>query len=986
MTIISAHTYYSLKYGVMSEKEVLEEAEKHGYRTVVLTDINNTSASLNFVRIAHRYNIRPVLGVDFRNGAEPCFLAIAQNNQGFQEINTYLSSFLQHGKEEPIPDRAPDWAHVTVIYPFSKVPDALRAFEYIGIRAQEINKLKFSPLLEKKDRLVACPRFSFRGKRDFNAHRLLRAIDNNVLLSKLSKTEEGEAGDLFLSKQSLKADYAEMPWLLEQSARLVQNCHIEFDFGRNQNKRIFGRSEEEDFQQLKSLTYAGVGYRYPDPDDAVFDRIAKELSIIREKGFTSYFLVNRDIIRYARSKGYFHVGRGSGANSIVAYCLGITDVDPIDLDLYFERFINLYRENPPDFDLDFSWKDRDDVTRYIFEKHGTVHCCLLATYITFQFKSVIRELGKVFGLPKAEIDQLQYKVKRGETLDEIESLVLRYSKYIHGFPSHLSVHAGGILISERPIHHFTATFVPPKGFPTTHFDMVIAEDAGLYKYDILSQRGLGHIRDTVEEVERNQQKQVDIHDIKAFKEDPRIRQLISTGRTMGCFYVESPAMRMLLSKLETDDYLGLVAASSIIRPGVARSGMMREYILRHRHPEKRKEAHPVMRKLMPETYGVMVYQEDVIKVAHYFAGLSLAEADVLRRGMSGKYRSREEFARARDKFFSNCRDKGYSDALTAEIWRQTESFAGYAFSKGHSASYAVESYQSLYLKAHYPLEFMVGVINNFGGFYRTEFYVHEARMSGANICAPCVNRSQYKTTIYDADIYLGFVHMRSLEKRTISEILTEREQNGTFAHMGDFLDRVSVSLEQLKLLIRMNAFRFTGKNKKELMWEAHLHVHGKKNVARKLELFSITRKNYQLPPLFQEDLEDAFDQLELLGFSLISPFRLVKEPIQNRLRAVHLAQFHGKRVEIFGYMVTVKETRTVKGDRMNFGTWLDMDGAFFDTVHFPPVARKFPFRGRAIYRITGTVTEEFGFFSVEVESMERMEYIEDPRYSEPALE
>ena len=215
---------------------------------------------------------------------------------------------------------------------------------------------------------------------------------------------------------------------------------------------------------------------------------------------------------------------------------------------------------------------------------------------------------------------------------------------------------------------------------------------------------------------------IDIHDIKRFKQDEKIKYLLKNAKAIGCFYVESPAMRMLLKKLQVATYLGLVAASSVIRPGVSKSGMMREYILRYRKPERRKDAHPILLEIMPETYGVMVYQEDVIKVAHYFGGLNLGEADMLRRGMSGKFRSRDEFMKVKNQFFENCKTKGHSLELTSEIWRQIESFAGYAFAKGHSASYAVESYQSLFLKAYYPLEYMVATINNFGGFYYVELY------------------------------------------------------------------------------------------------------------------------------------------------------------------------------------------------------------------------------------------------------------------------
>ena len=323
--------------------------------------------------------------------------------------------------------------------------------------------------------------------------------------------------------------------------------------------------------------------------------------------------------------------------------------------------------------------------------------------------------------------------------------------------------------------------------------MIVAEDAGLFKFDILSQRGLGKIKDSLEVIAKNcpDDPAVDIHDFKRFRNDPKLADRLSNADAIGCFYIESPAMRMLMKKLHVDEYLGLVAASSIIRPGVAKSGMMREYILRYRYPERQKDAHPILLDIMPDTYGVMVYQEDVIKVAHYFAKLTLGEADVLRRGMSGKYRSRDEFLKAKGKFFSNCKDQGYPDALSADIWRQIESFAGYAFAKGHSASYAVESYQALFLKTYYPLEYMVAVINNGGGFYRPEIYVHEARMKGAKIEAPCVNHSEVLSVIFGKTIYLGFCMVKDLDTRTVDEILAERTKRGVFLDLDDFINRVS---------------------------------------------------------------------------------------------------------------------------------------------------------------------------------------------------
>ena len=381
----------------------------------------------------------------------------------------------------------------------------------------------------------------------------------------------------------------------------------------------------------------------------------------------------------------------------------------------------------------------------------------------------------------------------------------------------------------------------------------------------------------------------------------------------------------------------------------------------------------------------MVYQEDVIKVAHYFAGLSLSEADVLRRGMSGKYRSRQEFAQVKEKFFENCRNKGYSNKLIADVWRQIESFAGYAFAKGHSASYAVESYQSLFLKAYYPLEYMVAVINNFGGFYRTEIYVNEARMLGAIIHEPCINKSESETIISGKDIYLGFQHLHELEERVAERILTERSKNGPFKDFDDFLGRLPVSLEQITLLIRIDAFRFTGVNKRELLWKAHLMAHKTENTSIQGELFKPKPKNYSVPDLPRSKYEDAFDQMELLGFSLFNPFSLLVSRPRNMLLASDLKNYPGKVITIWGYLVTIKYTITIKNQRMNFGTFLDREGYFFDTTHFPDIAAAFPFRGKGVYAVTGKVVEEFGFYSIEVTGMKKEFLIEDPRYSEKEL-
>lgn len=959
-------------------------AKENGFRVLALSDINTTSGCLEFIREAQKMDMRPIVGVDFRNGVQQQFIALARNNNGFEQINYYLSEMLH--TEKSIPERAPDLEDCFIIYPFKRDQGIkkLTENEFIGVRPEDLDYIRLKKL--KSDRFVILQTVSFASKRDYNTHRLLRAIDLNTLLSKLPESEQGSMNQLMYPRNVLLELYEEFPEIIRQTDLLLNSCFVHFDFSENaipQNQQSYTGDEEEDIALLYQLCEEGLSYRYPEISEEIEQRIESELNTIIEMGFVSYFLINWDIVNYARSKGYFYIGRGSGANSVIAYLLRITDVDPIELDLYFERFINLYRKNPPDFDIDFSWRDREDITRYIFERFQNV--ALVATYNTFQQRGVVRELGKVFGLPKEEIDALS----KGQQLpdNELAQLVLRYGAYIHGMPSTLSVHACGILISERPIEHFTATFMPPKGYRTIQFDMHIAEDVGLYKFDILSQRGLSKIKDTLDIVAYNQPEKsdIDIHAIHQFKEDPRIKSMLQEANSIGCFYVESPAMRMLMSKLRVSDYLGLVAASSVIRPGVSQSGMMQEYIKRTREPERRKESHPILLDLMPETFGVMVYQEDVIKVAHYFAGLSLAEADKMRRGMSGKFRSRDEFQAVKEKFFENCKRKGHDEQLSAEIWRQTESFAGYAFAKGHSASYAVESYQCLFLKAYFPLEFMVATINNSGGFYRTEVYVHEARKHGGQIHPPCVNHSQMDSVIYGQDIYLGYHLLHSFDSKSAKMIVKNRIASGPFSDLDDFIDRVPLSLEQLSILIRIDAFRFTERSKRSMLWEAHLKCEpSDKNKQQNHALFQVRRKEFSIPELPNSWKEDAFDQLELLGFPIHDMFYLTaeEESSNSHLLASDLKQHIGKRVVIDAYYVHAKKTTTNKHEIMCFGTFLDARGDWVDTVHFPDSISRYPFRGPGVYQITGKVVVEYDFLSIEVDMLIKKALIEDPRYAE----
>lgn len=968
---LNCHSWYSLRYGTMPVERLTEQASRLGIDRLALTDINNTTGMVDFVKACNNYGIHPVAGIEFRNEQHRLlYIGIARNNNGYRVLNDFLSRYNASGR--PIPEKPPLLDDVYIIYPLASFCENLSENEFIGVTPAEVSRLVSLSPGKMLSHFVACIPVTLAGPEDFFLHRHLRAIDRNTLLSRLPGGQMAAAGEYLVTPDEIRRQYALFPQLVENTLRLMASCSISFDFEVVKNKQVFTTSRYDDRLLLEKLTMDGLKYRYGTENREALRRVRHELEVIDRLGFSSYFLITWDIIRYSMSRGFYHVGRGSGANSIVAYCLRITDVDPIELDLYFERFINPRRTSPPDFDIDYSWKDRDEVLEYIFKRYGKDHTALIGTISTFHGRSILRELGKVYGLPKEEIDELvdnPSSASRNEVIDQI----FRAGNLIQDFPNLRSIHAGGVLISEEPLTCYTALDMPPKGFPTTQFDMYVAEDLRFEKLDILSQRGIGHIKECADIVKENRGISIDVHDVKRFKQDPQVLRQLQSGEAIGCFYIESPAMRGLLHKLRCNSYISLVAASSIIRPGVAKSGMMKEYIKRFHNPGSFTYLHPVMEQQLKETYGVMVYQEDVIKICHHFAGLDLADADVLRRAMSGKYRSRSEFQRIVDKFFSNCRAYGYPDEITREVWRQIESFAGYSFSKAHSASYAVESFQSLYLKTYFPLEFMVAVINNFGGFYRTWVYVNEARRWGAKILLPCVNTGEYKTCIRGKDIYLGFVHVMNLEGEVVFRFLEERRRNGPFASLSDFVSRVRIGLEQLVLLIRINAFRFTGKPKKELLWEAHMLLSDSPAHTSERALFLSPVRSFTLPPLEQDPLEDAYDEMELLGFPVsMSHFDLLETSFRGEVMARELMHNVGKTVRMVGNLVTIKNVKTVKGQWMHFGCFLDATGTFFDTVHFPPSLKKCPFRGEGIYLLKGKVVEEFGYPSLEVEKMARL--------------
>ncbi|HET6556379.1 MAG TPA: PHP domain-containing protein, partial [Prolixibacteraceae bacterium] len=568
---LNVHSYYSLRYGTLSIDQLMEIAITCQVQTLALTDINTSMGIPEFVNKAREAGIRPVAGIEFRNDDQLLFIGLAMNREGFRELNEYLSWHNLNRKTFTL--EGWKFNHVVILYPFGeKEPDELLSYEFTAIRCQQINKLVSSAYRHYQDKLVIWQPVTFTDDRSWLIHKCLRAVDHNTLFSKLQPEQYADSEQVMIPQHKLVESWQQYPRILENTHKILDSCSIDFNFRASKNKTTYSQTREDDKLLLEKLAFDGMVYRYGRNNPVARQRVTHELEIIHKLGFSSYFLIAWDVIHYTLSRGFYHVGRGSGANSIVAYCLRITDVDPIKLDLYFERFLNPKRSVPPDFDIDFSWKDRDEVQDYIFKRYGKNRAVLLGATSTFKEKSITRELAKVFGLPKEEIDLLIDDPSNPYNRNEVAELIISIGAQIEKFPNHRTIHAGGILVTEEPITYYTALDLPPKGFPTTQFDMYIAEEMGFEKLDILSQRGIGHIKEAVEIIYENLKVEIDIHQVDQFFEDNKVKQQLKDGETIGCFYIESPAMRGLLKKLKCDNFISLVAASSIIRPGVSKSG------------------------------------------------------------------------------------------------------------------------------------------------------------------------------------------------------------------------------------------------------------------------------------------------------------------------------------------------------------------------------------------------------------------------------
>lgn len=1021
---LRCHSCFSLLEGAAAPQQLLDAARAGGFKALALTDTNGLYAAPAFWKKAVELGIKPILGAELttsldRRDRGERVVVLAGDRQGFASVCRLVTA-RQLESSFDLAERITDEAARGRLFVLTESEELLRRLA--GKLPPETLHAELCPRGNKGDSsrlaklavlagelglpLAGTANVHFVEPEDIRAHKLLRSIDLGGTLHSLRETEHLPESCHLVPAREMAERLAAWPEAIANTARIAELCNCALPAGE---RTIFPSVElprgESAYSALLKAAFRGACRRYRPMNVRVLERLRKELDVIDRQGFAEYFLVVSDIARFARRRRIPMVGRGSAANSIVSYCLGITDVDPLRYNLFFERFMNPERSNPPDVDLDFSWRRRDEVLEYVYRRHGVDRVAMICSYVTFSARLAVREIARVMGLSPEEITRftrllpynaLKYVDSLEEKWPECRSLPLREEPYasilqlarrISGFPRHLSIHSGGIVVAPHPLTDLVPLERAAKGLVVTQYDMHGIEDLGLVKIDLLGNRSLAVIEKAARRVEAREGVKLDIlEDIDRLEKDPGTARLVEEGRTMGCFYIESPAMRQLLVKLRVRSYEELTAASSVIRPGVAESGMMQQYIERHRGLQPVEYLDPRMEAILGETHGVMVYQEDVIRVAHEIAGMSLGEADLLRRAMSGKMRSREAMRPLERRFVEMAVRRGVKPAAAAEIWRQIASFAGYSFCKAHSAAYARVSYQAAYLKAHHPAEFMAAVLANEGGFYGPSAYIEEARRMGIEIRPPDVNRSGMEYSGEGRVIQAGFDIIGSVTHRTLEAIVEARDRGGLFTSLSDFRARVDVSRLETQTLVRCGVFDSFELTRPELLFRLEFLFgkgsgkNGNGDRSQAALLFAGTETDIArsvVPRLTEYPRSERLRiEREVFGFTVTEhPLALLdrRNTLTGLVAAVRIPEYEGRRIRIVGRPISRKRIMTGKGAMMFLS--LDDTSAPFEVAIFADCYRHCAgvAMGPGPFLVTAKVKKEHGVHTLVCERLQRLE-------------
>jgi len=901
LTHLEVHSHFTLLGATASVEQLVQRASADGLTHLALTDSNALYGAISFDKACQTAGIQPILGMTVSTAfnqddllvstASPPnngrLLLLATGPAGYRSL-CRLSTHLQgQPYRNTLGIKGLGWAELRAnadglicltggrqgaLYWLLQAGDQAGASRYVARLGGIFDESAFLALeLQQpgdagiaREILALSQRFGlppvalqpvyYLEPESGPKLRLLQAIDRNCRLEEVSQ-DNGD--NHWLSPSEMMARFAEFPEALEQIGQITGRCQAALPDGRPiwpALKLPHGQAPDD---ALVTAAERGLLAHYgPDVPALVRERLQVELTAILRSGYTPLFLIVADITRFARHSEIPVSTRGSVANSLVAYCCGITTVDPIANDLLFERFLNPARANPPDIDLDFCSRRRDEVLAYVRRTYGPDQVALVATINTLQPKSAVRLTAKAFGLAEKEISQLAKQLPRRwhpdprrrdqRTVFDLAAelkeprhreIVLAASRIV-GQPHHLSIHPGGLVITPGPLTDYVPVQMAPKGFLITQFDHRDIESLGLPKLDLLGIRALTVLADTAELVRRFHNPDFQLTQIPL--DDPQTATLLEQGDTIGVFQCESAGARRTLRQLRARTLFDLAVANAFFKPGPATGGMAQSFIRRYRGEEKVQYLHPDLAPILSATQGVLLFQEQILRVATEIAGLSWEQADHLRRGMS-KFKAEEMAALMTDFVAGCCRPApegpGFLPEQAETLWGQVLAFAGYGFNRGHATAYADVSYRCAYLKTHWPEAFLCARLAGWGGFHHPAVYMAEANRLGFIIRPPHINHSQSLFTLSygpvpDSDrskehlrlsptLWMGLGQVRHLRRQTVGAIIAERTEV-TFSSLSDLLRRVSLQKKELHHLIQCGALDGLGAGRAALLAEADL--------------------------------------------------------------------------------------------------------------------------------------------------------------------
>ena len=848
---LHVHSQYSFLDGASFLDKLLKKTKALGMSALAITDHNRLTGAIRFYEKAKSLGIKPIVGAEIDLKAEYHLTLLCKNERGYSNLCRLLTeAHLANRGKQPLATRdmlAKFSAGLIALSGCSKgeLPSLISKGEteqakqaanfYMDIFGEDffVELIRYpskegmsgsyrlaSFAKEEGIPVIATNNVHYAEMEEYRVKELLNAIDQNIPVSQLQGYRTVE--QYLKSPKEMVKLFKDFPEAIEMTTEIASRCNLELEIGKLHFPKFAIPQGETDYGYLSRLVFEGTIKKYGSITPKIRNRLGQELSTIRKLGFCSYFLVVWDIVRWARERGIRCQARGSAVDSLVVYVLDISNVDPIEYDLLFERFMHHLRHEPPDIDLDIDRRRRDEVRDYVYQKYGAENVACVGTINTYMARGAIRDVGKALEMPREIIEEackgIHYLaasklLEYADLLPELKKSDI-YRRHeladffnlcaaIDRFPKHMSVHLGGLLIGDGRLSDMIPLEWSSGGDIISQYDKDDVENLGIVKMDLLALPTLTVIEDTLNSVKKNQGIDIDLGKID--RNDPEAFAMLREGNSIGTFQLESPAQREMAGRLLPDRFEDIIVSISLVRPGPLKSNMDKVYLPRRHGKEQVTYLHPRLKHALGETLGVILYQEQVLKVAHDLAGMSYAEADGFRRAMTHD-RTEEEMEKMRDSFIPGAARNGVSMGIAEKVFEQLAAFAAYGFCKAHAVAYAELAYQTLWLKCHYPAEFFAALLSNQPmGYYPPRVLVADARRLGVKILPLDINESLGNYTIEDEAIRVSFRQLKGMSEEALESILSARKED-RFTSLRDFVLRTSASQPVVENLIKVGAF------------------------------------------------------------------------------------------------------------------------------------------------------------------------------------